>query len=158
MEDFEGDGHNGDGLDPGEEATEQAFKGAILDVSKMKREDGILTKGLSNTQQSVLQRSMTAVTKDTDYRQELKTAFLLSTEESDRVVAAINESDRYGCLRKPIVDWLIARSAGVTGARLHAIFDTISHTTFTTNYMSKNKKHWWSNDKSNDPTRNPLER
>lgn len=155
MPDNDGDG---DGLDPGEEATEQAFKGAILDVNKMKREDGILTKGLSNTQSSVLQRSMTAVTKDADYRQELKTAFFLSTEESDKVVAAINESDRYGCQRKPIVDWLIARSAGINGGRLQAIFDTISHTTFTTNYMSKNKKHWWSGNESRDSTRNPLER
>ena len=155
MEDYEG---NGDGLDPGEEATEQAFKGAVLDVSKMKREDGILTKGLSNTQQSVLQRSMTAVTKDKDYRQELKTAFFLSTDESDRVVAAINESDRYGCLRKPIVDWLIARSAGVNGGRLQAIFDTISHTTFTTNYMSKNKGHWWNRDSSRESTNSPLGR
>lgn len=155
MGDIEDDG---DGLDPGEEATEQAFQGAKLDVRKMQREDGVLTRGLSNAQSSVLQRSMTAVTKDADYRQELKTAFFLSTEESDKVVAAINESDRYGCLRKPIVDWLIARSAGVHGGRLQAIFDTISHTTFTTNYMSQKKRHWWNNEKSRDNTRSPLER
>jgi len=149
---------DGNGLDPGEEATEQAFKGAVLDVNKLKREDGILTRGLSNTQSSVLQRSMTAVTKDEDYRQELKTAFFLSTEEADKVVAAINESDRYGCSRKPIVDWLIARSAGVNGGRLQAIFDTISHTTFTTNYMSQKKKHWWNQNETKDGTRNPLGR
>ena len=150
------DREDGDGLDPGQEATEQAFRGAFLDVSKMKREDGILTRGLPNTQSSVLQRSMTAVTKDEDYRQELKTAFFLSTDEADKVVAAINESDRYGCSRKPIVDWLIARSAGVGGGRLKAIFDTISHTTFTTNYMSQKKKHWWNRDETRDSTRSLL--
>jgi len=153
MGNFEDDG---DGLDPGEEATEQAFQGAKLDVSKMKREDGILTRGLSNTQSSVLQRAMTAERKDEDYRQELKTGFFLSTEEADKVVAAINESDRYGCSRKPIVDWLIARSAGVDGGRLKAIFDTISHTTFTTNYMSQKKRHWWNRDSSRENTRSPL--
>lgn len=148
--------NDGNGQDAGEMATEQAFQGAFLDVDKMKREDGILTHGLSNTQQSVLQRSMTAVTKDEDYRQELKTAFFLSTEEADKVVAAINESDRYGCSRKPIVDWLIARSAGIGGGRLKAIFDTISHTTFTSNYKSQNKQHWWNRDKSREGSGSPL--
>ena len=103
---------------------------------------------IHNSQQGVLQRAMTAELKDEDYRQELKTAFLLSVEESDKVVAAINEADRYGCSIKPIVDWLIGRSAGVNGGRLRAILETISHTTFTTNYTGAKKSHWW--DKKQD--------
>ena len=134
--------NNGDG----------GIDGALLDLKELKRPDGIFTHGLNNTQQGVLQRAMTAEKKDTDYRQELKTAFFLSTDESDKVVAAINESDRYGCSLKPIVDWLVGRSAGVNGGRLRAIFDTISHTTFTTNYQGANKKHFWSNRNDNKPS------
>lgn len=148
------DEDNGHG--PVDEAEREVFKGALLNVKDMKREDGILTHGLSGAQQGVLQRAMTAEKKDEDYRQELKTAFFLSIDESDRVVAAINESDRYGCSRKPIVDWLIARSAGLNGGRLKAIFETISHTTFTTNYTNPNKHRWWSNDKSRDGKTSPL--
>lgn len=143
------------GHEASEMALDEAFKGAVLDVSKLKRPDGILTRGLTGAQQSVLQRAMTAVEKDHDYRQELKTAFFLSVDESDKVVAAINEADRYGCALKPIVDWLIARNAGTNGGRLRAIFETISHTTFTTNYTGGNKKNWWSkDDKSRD--KSPL--
>jgi len=138
---------NGNGHDIAEEAVEEAFEGAHLNVRDLKRKDGILTTGLSPAQSGVLQRSMTAISKDADYRQELKTAFFLSTDETDKVVAAINEADRYGCSLKPIVDWLIARSAGVGGGRLKAIFETISHTTFTTNYQGHNKNKWWSNGK-----------
>lgn len=134
----------------------EAIKGAVLNVKEMQRDDGILTKGLSGSQQSVLQRAMTAEKKDEDYRQELKTACFLSTEEADRLVAAINEADRYGCSRKPIVDWLIARSAGLHGGRIRAIFETISHTTFTTNYTSGKKKHWWNNDKEKEGSLSPL--
>lgn len=136
------EGENGDGHSVEDMAVEEVFKGAHLNVKDLKRPDGILTHGLSNAQTGVLQRAMTAERKDADYRQELKTAFFLSTEESDKVVAAINEADRYGCSLKPIVDWLIARSAGVHGGRLRAIFETISHTTFTTNYTKANKNHW----------------
>lgn len=151
------DEDDGNGTDLAGEAVEEAFAGARLNVRDMKREDGILTRGLSSAQAGVLQRSMTAVTKDDDYRQELKTAFLLSTEESDRVAAAINEAHRYGCSLKPIVDWVITRSAGVHGGRLRAIFETISHTTFTTNYTGKTKNRWWSNDKSRNGTSSPLD-
>lgn len=146
---------NGD--NPVDEVVGEAFKGAILNVKDMKREDGIFTRGLSTAQSGVLQRSMTAIDKDTDYRQELKTAILQSTDESDKVAAAINEAERYGCSLKPIVDWLIARSAGVNGGRLKAIFETISHTTFTTNYQGKTKKRWWSDDKSRSNSGSPLE-
>jgi len=142
------DDDNGDGFDPVAQAQKDAFEGAHLNLKDMKRPDGILTKGLSDAQSGVLQRSMTAIDKDEDYRQELKTSFLLSTEEADRVSGAINEALRYGCSLKPIVDWVIARSAGVNGGRLRAIFETISSTTFTTNYQGTNKKRWWSNDKS----------
>lgn len=148
----------GNGHDPTEVAATEAFEGAFLDAKKLSREDGIFTRGLSNAQSGVLQRAMTAEIKDADYRQELKTAFFLSTEESDNVVAAINEADRYGCSLKPIVDWLIARSAGIHGGRLRAIFETISHTTFTTNYTGANKNRWWrkKDDSSSRVTSDPF--
>jgi len=139
---------DGNGHDPGEIPVREAFKGAVLNLDELKREDGILTIPQLGGQGGVLHRAMTAVNKDTEYRQELKTAFFLSTNEADLVVAAINEAKRYGCSLTPIVDWLVARSSGVHGGRLKAIFETLSHTTFTTNYTGKNTKKWWSNDKS----------
>jgi len=143
--------NNGHGFE--DLAATEVFEGAHLDAKRMSRDDGIFTRGLSQSQSGVLQRAMTAEIKDSDYRQELKTAFFLSTDESDRVVAAINEADRYGCSLKPIVDWLIGRSAGVHGGRLRAIFETISHTTFTTNYTGAKKNRWGGNKKDDSSAR-----
>lgn len=135
---------------------DHGIPGAFLDLEKMKRPDGILTHALNKGQMGVLQSAMHAESKDEDYRQELKTGFFLSTNESDKVVAAINEAERYGCSLKPIVDWLIARSAGTNGGRLRAVFETISHTTFTTNYQGKNNNKGWNNDKSSRSQGSPL--
>ena len=147
----------GNGYDPVAEVEKEAFKGAVMNVADMKKSDGIFTRGLSNAQQGVLQRSMSAISKDTDYRQELKTAFFLSAAEADKFVASINEAERYGCSLKMNIDWLIARSAGVNGGRLRAIFETISHTTLTTNNIGDSqKRRWWSNDKNKNT--NPLDR
>ncbi len=138
---------DGNGHDPIEEAEKEAFKGAILNVKDMKREDGILTRGLSSAQQGVLQRAMSAEKKDEDYRQELKTAFFLSTEEADNWVKALNECDRYGCSRKLNIDWLVARNAGIQGGRFKAILEAITHTYIQSNVTGQKKNKWWSNDK-----------
>lgn len=143
---FEDEG-NGDGVVG--EAVEEAFKGAYLNVKDMKREDGIIsTAALSRTQQGVLQRAMTAEKKDVDYRQELKTAFFLSTDEADTWVGALNECDRYGCSRKLNLDWLIARNAGVQGGRFKAILEAITHTFFQTNYTGQKHNRWWNRERS----------
>lgn len=144
------DEDNGNGQSLDEIAEGEAFKGALLNARDMKREDGILTRGLSSAQSGVLQRAMTAEKKDEDYRQELKTAFFLTTDEADNWVKALNECDRYGCSRKLNIDWLIARNAGIQGGRFKAILEAITHTVFQSNVTGQKKNHWWSNKGGNN--------
>jgi len=119
-----------------EEQTEQAFKGAILNVNELKREDGILTRTSPNYQ-SLLHRVISAVSNNKDYRNELKTALWASSDEADMAVAAIWECDELGMDPTPIIDQIIARSAGRNHELLYEALRTLTHSTFTTNYQGK---------------------
>ena len=146
----ENDNHSG----PVDEAIKEIVKnkGATINVDDISRPDGILTQTPVGGQGGVLHRLLTAIVEDKEYRQELKTAFFLSTQEADKVVAAINERKRYGCSLTPIIDWLLARSAGVHGSRVKDILQALSSTTFNTNYSGGSNKN--KNDKSR--TNSPL--
>jgi hypothetical protein len=138
-------GSNGNGHSPTDEAVQEAFEGARLKVEELRRPDGVLTQLDKSGQKGILQQALSAIRKDEDYRQELKTAYFQTAEEADLAVAAINERLMCGVSIKPIVDMIVARSAGVKGGRLHDIFEALTHTTFSTNYTGGKK--WWSNDK-----------
>ncbi len=143
---------DGNGDNPEDAAVEEVFKGAVLRLEDLKREDGIITKGLTNAQQGILNRLLTAINKDDDYRQELKTAFFRTPEESDLAIEAINERLMCGVSIQPLVDKVIARSAGVNASRFRALLDAYSHATITTNREKpEDKKHWYNNDKSKTP-------
>ena len=144
----------GNGSSPTDEAEVAAFQGAKLKLEDLRRPDGILTTLDKTGQQGILQRAMTAVMKDEDYRQELKTAYFQTAEEADLAVAAINERLMCGVSIKPLLDKIIARSAGTKGGRLHDIFESLTHTTFSTNYTKGDKKFWQHGDRDKSGNKN----
>ncbi len=133
---------DGNGHDPTDEAAAEAFQGAKLKLDDLRRPESLFSTLDKGGQQGILQRAMTPPSKDEDYRAELKTGYFRSPEEADLAVAAINERLMCGVSIRPLVDKIIARSAGTNGSRLQAILEALTHTTFTTNYQGK--QHWWS--------------
>jgi hypothetical protein len=132
------DQHN-NGFDPEEEAAENAFKGARVNLSELKRGDGILTVASSNYQ-SLLHRVISAIGKNEDYRNELKVALWSNSDEADDAVAAINECNELGMDPTPIIDQIIARSSGKNHELLSRALEALTHTTFTTNYQNQNRR------------------
>ncbi len=125
----------------GEGEPEILVEGATIDLGNLKREDGFLTQQNSQTQ-SLLHRILTPPASNKDYRQELKMALFQSTDEADLAVSALDECFTLGMDPTPIIDQIIARSAGVNRDLAMSIMNTLTHTTFTTNYKGKD------NDKS----------
>lgn len=147
MEENEGNGNRP--LTVSEQKEYEALEGANLKLGEMRRPDsGFLRFATDKQNQSVLHRAMTAAKTPEDILQELKTAFFKSTQEADRFVASLAEARRYGCDLQFNLEWLVAHAAGEGGARLKAVFETISHTTFTSNIQSPDKKRWWQNDRN----------
>ena len=122
--------------DNGHEQDKQGatFKGPVIDVSDLKREDGLLTRSSPNTQ-SLLHRVITAIGDNKDYRQELKTALFATSDEADEAVSALDECFALGMDPTPIINQIIARSAGKNHDLLYEALKTLTHTTFTTNYQ-----------------------
>jgi hypothetical protein len=114
---------------------EEKQKGAIINLSDLKRGDGILTRS-APAYQSLLHRALTAISDNQEYRQELKSALWASgVDEADDAVAALNECACLGMDPTPIVDQIIARSAGKAHELLYRTLETLTHSTFTTNYQ-----------------------
>jgi len=110
------------------------IKGPVIDTSELRREDGLLTNtGLKN--QGVIVRAITAITDDKDYRQEMKVAYFKNSDEADLFTSALEENDALGMSRTPLINQMISRSAGENHELLFKALDTITHTTFTTNYQ-----------------------
>ena len=125
----EGNGHDGLSAD---------FKGPIIDVNDLKREDGLLTRSTPQYQ-SLLHRVISAIKDNKDYRQELKTALFASPDEADEAVSALDECSVLGMDPTPIINQIIARSAGKNHDLLYEALRTLTHTTFTTNYQKGSK-------------------
>lgn len=143
----DGDGHNPE--------ADSDFPGATISLEEIERQDGIITqeavKAFANRNTSgVLQRAMTAISKDDEYRQELKTAFWSSPKKARQWVLAKEELEMFGLPIQPLVDDLIAHKAGVQGGLIHEIFEALTHTSFTTNYTGKNKTGFWPFRRNND--------
>lgn len=131
---------------PIDQVVEEQAKGAIINLADLKRGDGILTRS-SPSYQSLLHKFSAAIKDNTDYRQELKTALWSSTDDADDAVAALWECSELGMDPTPIIDQIIARSAGKSHELLRSLLDGLTHSTFTTNYQG-NKN---ANKKSNSP-------
>jgi len=125
-------------------AEAEGFPGGKGELEKFQRPGAIIAGG-QRQYMSVLQQMIHAALADEEFRQELKRANWMSIEEADEWCAAYQECKRYGAPVDWLVNRLVAHSAGVTGgdSLLKMVMDTISHTTFTTNYQSQNKKHFW---------------
>ena len=128
--------HDGSEIAEMEDVIKSTENRARISLDKLRRADGIITQGGNNNQAGILQKVITAPVKDTDYRQALKMACYLSTHEIDLVCAAIDERQRYGCSLTPIVDWLVARSAGTNYGLIKIALDAYSHARITTDYKS----------------------
>jgi hypothetical protein len=127
-----------DGHGESDSPEEIALRGAFLKVEDLKREDGLITRP-QQSYQSLLHAVIHAIEKNQDYRQELKVALFANSDESDLLVSAIAECHDLGMDETPIIDQMIARSAGKNHDLLYKIFDTLTHSTFTSN-VSRDKK------------------
>lgn len=88
----------------------------------------------------VLQRLVTAVLDDKQYRQQLLASAFDNKAEAMLCADAISERRRYGVAITPIVDRIVAQCA-VNGKRANSIMETINSYTLRTNqYQPKWKK------------------
>lgn len=126
-----GDGHVEVGADG-----EPRIKGPIIDLDKLQRPDGLLTR-IDKQHQSLLHRVISAERDNTNYRQEIKTALFATSDEADEAVSALDECRILGMDPTPIIDQIIARSAGKNHDLLYEALRTLTHTTFTTNYQKQ---------------------
>jgi len=88
----------------------------------------------------VLQRLVTAVAKDDNYRQILLTAAFENKQEALLAADAISERVRYGVSIQPIVDRMLAQCS-IKSERVNEILRALSQYTLHTNYTGN--KTWW---------------
>jgi len=94
----------------------------------------------------VLQRLVTAVAKDDQYRQILLTAAFENKEEAMLCADAIAERKRYKVSIQPIVDRILAQCS-VKSDRVNKILEAMSQYTLHTNYTGQ-KPFWQKRDDS----------
>jgi hypothetical protein len=112
------------------------IKGPLIDLNKLTREDGLLTK-MGPQHQSLLHRVISAEKENANYRQELKVANYGTTDEADDAVSALDECRTLGMDPTPIIDQIMARSSGKNHDLLYEALRTLTHTSFTTNYQKQ---------------------
>jgi len=120
-----------------EEMDDETFEAAIKQIDGLKVGFDSMTTG---QKLGVLQRLVTAVAKDEQYRQILLTAAFANKEEAMLASDAISERKRYGVSIQPVVDRILAQCS-VNSDRVNKILDALSHYTLNTNYTGN--KPWW---------------
>ncbi len=90
----------------------------------------------------VLQRMITAVQADKEYRQILLLAAFDDKTEALLVADAIDERERYGVDIHPILNRVICQCA-VHGDRMQRVLNAMSQHQLTTNFGSSNWKPGW---------------
>ncbi len=149
----EGDGNNPELNATLDNALDEVFKGGSSNLDRNRK---VITMD-SRQYASVLQQALHAIKEDADYRQQLRIARWLSEEDWGSWCNALAECKRYGAPTGWLIDRLIAKSAGVEGGLLKAIFETISHTTFTTNNTMNQKRGFFRFMKGkNDNRQSPI--
>lgn len=153
---------NGDINEIGEMATahaeEESFKGSRLPIGEIERQDGLIADAASKLGKAnigVLLRAMSAFDSDKDYRQILKMGNWRTREKARQAVKAIDECRLIGYEDgiKAILDDITAQSGGENMALLFKVFETLTHTTFTTNSTANRK--WWQG-KNDNRSQSPI--
>ena len=117
-----------------------------IDLLELRHSDGLITRSNSAQNQGVILKSITAIEKNSDYRQELKIANFQTPDEADEFVAASNECRVLNMDETPIVDQMIGRNAGVKHGLLFEAFRTLTHfSLFTNNKKEKDESGYKNN-------------
>ena len=133
-----------------------ALPGARLQNGELVRKDGLITEALDKqmgAKLGVIQRFITAVEKDEDYRQILKFVPWRSTQEQDKATNALACCRITGAteVTRIILDRLTARTAGLNGWLIREAMEGLTHTTFTSQeYNYKKDKN------GNSSTSSPI--
>ncbi|NVM23516.1 MAG: hypothetical protein HWN68_17255 [Desulfobacterales bacterium] len=146
MEQHEGNGH-------------EPLQGAKFNLEDLQKEDGIIPRMILSQDRShsgVLHKAMSSITKNEDYRQELKTGYFASDRKQMQMVLALDELRECGIDETLVVDLLIAQKAGIKGGLIHAIFEALTHTTLHTNYQGRQGNRWWNRGESRSGTNSPI--
>ena len=130
-----GEGEVITGVQP--EASNDEIEAAFRQIGSMKVGFDSLTTG---HKLGVLQRLVTAVAKDDQYRQILLTAAFENKQEALLAADAISERVRYGVSIQPIVDRMLAQCS-IKSERVNEILRALSQYTLHTNYTGQ--KPWW---------------
>lgn len=126
-------------------AREKVFEGATVDIRTLMRQDGLIAESLDKGQQQrlgVIQRAITAVTDDKDYRQILKLARWRGQEHIDRTLNAIASCRTCGATKAMqfILDKITAESAGINAEGLREAFEALTHTSTTYDWRNNGNK------------------
>ncbi len=137
---------NGNNETPKEKAKKEAFKGALVKLSELQRQDGLIARSIDESARhnaGVIMTTITAIPDDKDYRQILKRARWTSAEEMDLYVHALAVCDYTGAVqaKKHLLDRITAHSAGIDGKGEHDALEAITHTTLTTREELDKKYH-----------------
>lgn len=151
---------NGDG--DGKKSIEQMaqdknYKGLIVRLSELQRQDGIITEAMDKMMGKglgVIQTIITAEADDENYRQILKRARWQSQEQRDKFVKALAVCRITGAKRaaRTLLDLITANSAGDDGVWIRETESMLTHTTLTTREeIDRKKKHDDYRSKSTSP-------
>lgn len=130
-----------------DEMAKEKFLGATIDLSELKRQDGLLAEAIDKSYSQrlgVIQQTITAIHEDKLYRQIILNARWKSPEEQDKCINALAYCEITGAVqaKRIILDRLTARASGIKGENLHEALEALTHTTFTTRQMTDQwRKH-----------------
>lgn len=124
----EGDGHE---ENPITTLEKMAAEGAAQTMQEL-TESGFDSYS-SQQKLGVLQRIVTAVSKDEDYRQILLLAAFDNKQEAMLAADAITERQRYGVSIQPILDRIVAQCS-VRADRVDRVLHAMTNYTLNTNY------------------------
>jgi hypothetical protein len=141
------------------EAEHEVFKGARIKIGDLEREDGIIAEAASKIGRSnmgVLLRAMSAIPSDKEYRQILKAGNYQTREKAREAVKAMAENRFCGYEEgvTAILDDITAQSAGENQSLIFKVFETLTHTTFTSNSSAPRK--WWGKNDTGKSNASPL--
>lgn len=136
-------------------AKEKAFKGLIVRIGELQRQDGIIAEAIdkSNSRNlGVIQTMITAETDDSNYRQILKRARWHNQEHRDKFVKAIAVCRITGAIKalQTLLDMITADSAGDNAIWSKEAIEGLTHTTLTTHENIDRKKKY-DNSKQGSP-------